>query len=123
MQTFSLMLASVTLALAGYGVAIAAANYSVAIVVASAGVAITLVFAGLDHRNRELIRAAEEALRPLQSRLGLAVDVPQLAFAAEVHRPTLRHLNFTSLIRALAVALVAVFGAAIVAAVGLLAHP
>lgn len=118
MQSINLLLVSSALLLAGYGVAFQSRNYVVATVIAIAGVAVVLAFAGLDVRNRHLVRAGEAALRPLQDRLANQAEIPELRILDSVESPKPRFLSYSFIVRALAIAAIAIFAASGVAAAG-----
>lgn len=109
MQSINLLLVSVALAVTGYGVAFQSKNYIVAAVICCAGVMIALCFAGLDIRNRQLVRAAEAALRTIEDRLAVGANVEELRFVDAVERPTAGLISYTNIVRSLALIAAIIF--------------
>src|SRR5690348_9794644 len=52
------------------------------------GMLICVVFFGLERRNRQLVKAGEDALRPLEASLAQATNIPEMNIVANVERPS-----------------------------------
>jgi hypothetical protein len=85
MRTFNFFLIATAFITAAYG-ALIARFPEAAMIVGLLGAWLALWFNKLDHRNRQIVRAAEDALRVCEDRLSKLANIPEIKMVEIVLR-------------------------------------
>lgn len=101
MRAVHFFLLASTFLTAGFGAALNARHWSIAVGVGAAGAALTVVFFLFEIRIRELLKAGEAALKPLESSLAKQHGASALRIVSIVEEPRVRWSRYSRVIGAM----------------------
>jgi hypothetical protein len=99
MQCVNFFLVSVAFLAASYVTALTKEFYGVDVGISALGVLISFWFHRLDLRTKELVKAGEAAMKPLEKRLAEAAGVAALEIVMRVDTPGLRRTSYGHVLR------------------------
>jgi hypothetical protein len=108
MQTFNFFFVATAFLVAGYA-SLFEKNHKVACVVALLGAWVAYWFNRLDYRNRQLVKAGEDALAACEERLADLAAIPKLKIVEVVERAGPRASSYRRVIEVIQWTIVAVF--------------
>ena len=99
MHCVNFFLVSVAFLAASYVTALTNKFYGVGVGISVLGVLVSFWFHRLDLRTKELVKAGEAAMKPLQARLAEAAGVADLEIAKRVDTPGIRWTSYGHVLR------------------------